>query len=468
MFRMRPWMAIGCLSVGLHGCMTAGPDYHRPDSVTLPGQWQATLPRMDATTGNQEWWQQFRDETLSELLQATLSRHPGLEAAQGAIAAARAALTVQQAGDQPTVRSAGQIQQAGHPAANAAVSTMTSRSVALDASWELDLFGRVKRATEGAEAKVAARTAEWQGLKISLAAETASLYNELRTCERLVANLDQEVTSRQMSQQVASIATRAGLTAPADAALIRARVAETRSRRESQQAECALAIKGLVLLTGLEETKLRARLQGQNAKPLIAPALAVTTLPTQLLVQRPDLAAAEQELIAANAEVGVAEAARYPRFSLLGNIGIGVVTLRGMSQQSEPWSFGPALSWPVLDGGFIEAGITAAKARHAMALASFRAKAREAVREVETALVNLDASRKRVTETRSLAAEVTAYHRAAQENWRTGGISRLILEEAHRQQLEAERSLIQLEGRQVQHGINLYKALGGGWELQTS
>ncbi|NGZ05620.1 MAG: efflux transporter outer membrane subunit [Magnetococcales bacterium] len=452
------------MSIWLSGCAIVGQEYRRPESVLPPAHWEAALPHGGSRLALNAWWQKLQDPTLSGLLEATLTRHPGLEGAQAAIESARAALRMQEAGDQPTARTSGQLQQAGHPTANPNAATMTSRAVAVDAGWELDLFGRVQRATEGALAKVAARSAEWHSLKITLAAETASLYNELRTCERLTAALNQEAASRQTSHEVTRVATRAGLTAPAESAVMQARVAEVLSRLAGQQAECALTIKGLVALTGLAEPEMRTRLHARTGQPLNAPMLTVTTLPMQLLAQRPDLAAYEQELVAANAEIGVAEAARFPRMSLLGNIGIGVISSSGRgSQEVQSWSFGPALSWPVLDGGIIEAGVTAARARHAMALASYRAKVREAVREVESVLVNLEASQRRLEEARNLVQGMTLFRQAAEENWRTGGINRLTLEEARRQQLEAERSKIQLEGRQMQYWINLYKALGGGW-----
>ncbi|MBF0271220.1 MAG: efflux transporter outer membrane subunit [Magnetococcales bacterium] len=463
---LRPSLAILFSTACLWGCALVGMDYRRPEAVNPPTGWHAALPHAGSGARMTSWWEQFQDQTLTRLIQATLEQHPSLNAAQGAIEAARAALTYQQSADQPQARSAAQLQRAGN-SPNPTIISSTSRSVAVDASWELDLFGRVKRATEGAEAKVAARQAEWHGLKISLASETASLYNDHRACTRLRDSLQEEVESRRASAQITRVATRAGLIAPADEAMVQARVADAQARLAAQEAECALSVKGLVALTGLDEPRLRAFLQEAGHRPLVAPPLAVTTLPARLLAQRPDLAAAEQELVSANAEIGVAEGARYPRFSLLGAVGAGVVTMGSVSQPNRPWNFGPALSLPLLDGGAIEAGVRAARARHTMALANYRRGVQEAVREVESALVNLEAVRLRVQETRASARGAAAYRKAAEENLRTGGISRLALEEARRQHLEAERTVIQLEGREVQQWINLYKSLGGGWESDT-
>ncbi|MBF0215248.1 MAG: TolC family protein, partial [Magnetococcales bacterium] len=140
-------------------------------------------------------------------------------------------------------------------------------------------------------------------------------------------SLQAEVASRQSSTRITRVATRAGLTAPADESLMQSRLAESLARLAAQEAECQLSLKGLVALTGLEEPLLRSLMPGAESRPLVAPPLAVTELPARLLAQRPDLAAAEQELMAAHAEVGVAEAARFPRFSLLGGIGAGLTTM---------------------------------------------------------------------------------------------------------------------------------------------
>ncbi|MBF0127072.1 MAG: efflux transporter outer membrane subunit [Magnetococcales bacterium] len=449
-------------TLGVVGCTIPGPDDHRPETRPPDEAWQAALPHDGSVENLNNWWGRFQDPALTALIDATLNHHPGLDGALAAIEVARAALTTQQAADLPHGDASGKVSRSGNRL-NPTVLSMTTTGMAVDASWELDLFGRVQRATEGARAKVTARQAEWHGLRVTLAAEVATLYNELRGCERLRESLTDEITSRRNSLEITRSAIQAGLVAPSEGELALAGLADARAQLTGQQGSCDLAVKGLVALSGMGEAALRQLLLNGTGKMAQVAPFAVTTLPAQLLAQRPDLASAESELVAADAEIGVARANRFPRFSLLGSVGAAVNTLGGLSQNNQPWSFGPALLLPMFDGGVREATVRAAHARRQAALANYRQAVQNAVREVESALVNLASSRQRVRDTRLAARGFAAYFAASEENWRKGGISLLALEEARRKSIGAERAVLQLERQEVQHWINLYKSLGGGW-----
>ncbi|MBF0610606.1 MAG: efflux transporter outer membrane subunit [Magnetococcales bacterium] len=445
------------------GCTVVGPDYQPPDQTALAPQWQAPLPTGSSKLSLQEWWKGFADEGLSALVEATLSQNFNLEAMQGAIEAARAVLVVQQGAELPQATLAGKIGRSGNTP-NPTVPTVTSKSMIVDAAWELDLFGRVKLATESAEAKVAAREADLQALRISLTAEVARLYSDLRGCQQLVTLLQSDVASRQKTAEIVQKSVAAGFIAAGEGSLSQASYADARSQLTAQQATCELTIKNLVALSGLAEPEVRNLLgQGGNKWPQ-ATAFTLTTLPAQLLSQRADLVSAEQELMAANAEIGVAEANRYPRLSLLGNVTIGVISQGSKVTDNQPWSFGPALSLPILDGGVLAANVKGAKARHRIALANYRQAVQNAVKEVESALVNLVSSQTRRQDAHLAAREYANYFQASEENWRKGGISLLSLEETRRLTLNAQKAVVQLEMQQVQSWINLYKALGGGWQ----
>ncbi|MGI4938012.1 MAG: TolC family protein, partial [Janthinobacterium lividum] len=233
-------------------------------------------------------------------------------------------------------------------------------------------------------------------------------------------------------------------------------------------AECELQVKALVALTGIEEIALRRTLAAGPAA-LPAPALLnVDLLPVQLLSQRPDLVAAERSLAAASADIGVAQANRYPRLSLLGSVAIGRTETSGLSIPTSPWSFGPSLSLPVFDGGALRAQVAGKRASYDAALANYRAAVRNAVKETEQSLVRLDAAARRSDDVASSARDYRRYFDAAQENWRAGGISLLTLEEARRNQLTAEQNAIGSQRDRVLYGIALYKALGGGWSTDTT
>lgn len=455
------------LSAGLAGCLVVGTDYVRPKEVFPTLDWQAALPHGGSQDNLTDWWGRFDDETLTVLIRATLDHHPSLEGALAAIEVARANVTMQQAGALGKVDAAGKVSRSGNHRYPADVEK-TTLGTAVDAVWELDLFGRVKRATEEAQAKVAARQADWYGLRVSLAAEVATLTTEWRGCIRLRESLDAELSSREKTEKMTESSVQAGLSAPSDGALARAGVAETRSQRTLQQASCDLVIKGLVALSGLEEGRVRHDLESGGSKwPKVA-RFVVTVVPAKLLAQRPDLASAEEELVAANAAVGVAKGAWYPRFSLLGSVGIGIIKLGSANVDNQPWSFGPALTLPVWDGGVRDATLRSAEGRRQIALASYRLAVQTAVREVESAMVNLTGTVHRTEDARKAASGYAAYFSASEENWRKGGLSLLSLEEARRKHIAAQRAVIQLERMEVQQWITLYKALGGGWHQDTA
>jgi multidrug efflux system outer membrane protein len=296
----------------------------------------------------------------------------------------------------------------------------------------------------------------------------AGKYVNYCACQLLAHALERDVKSREESARITDIAANVGLTAPADAQLARAGHADTAGYLTAQQAACDITVKSLVTLTGMSEAELRKTLQGgREAIPQPAE-FAVASLPVTLLAQRPDLAAAERELAAASADIGVAEGNRYPRLSLLGSLTHDASRSGGATITDKPWSFGPSLSLPIFNGGALAAQQTAAGARYEQALARYRKAVRAAVEEVETALVNLDSATRRVGDARIATTGYAAYFNAAEKNWRAGGLSLLMLEDARRSAAAAERNEIALQRERVLNWIALYKALGGGWDGQIS
>jgi NodT family efflux transporter outer membrane factor (OMF) lipoprotein len=251
----------------------------------------------------------------------------------------------------------------------------------------------------------------------------------------------------------------AGFSAAADGSLARASLAGTRSTLINQQAQCDLLVKSLVALTGGDETDLRARLAGVSGRLPQPAGIEVPSVPAEALRQRPDLATSERELAAASAEIGAAQADRYPSLSLS-----GVITVAAATSPLTTWSFGPSLSLPLLDGGRRRAAVDSARAAYAAADADYRQKVRQAVKEVEQALVSLDSAARRTAQAEEAAREYRRYFEAAEQNWRAGGVSLLTLEEARRLALAAEIELIGLQRDRVEYWIALYKALGGGWQ----
>lgn len=445
----------------LLGCAAVGPEY-QPPKPSAPLKWEAALPHGGQQTLLTDWWSQFNDPVLTGLIAEAEASSPTLAMAAARIAEARAALTISESSTLPAVNG-GAAASRTNSFGNSTLIPRTIGSVAVDAAWELDLFGSVRRSTEAADARLAARTFEWHGARVSLAAEVAGSYVGYRACRQLEAAFARDAASRAETEQLTRLLAEAGFIALADRELARAGLADARAELENQKAACEIGIKSMVALIGLTESELRARLDGSAASAqLPVPAVfTVEAVPLRALSQRPDLAATERGLAAASADVGIAEANRYPRLTLSGNISLASV-LGGINIQS--WSFGPALSLPLFDAGKRAAGVQAAEARLAQQRAAYEAAVRTAVNEVEQALVNLDSARRREADASAAVAGYANYYLATETNWRAGSVSLLSLEETRRNANNAERKLIALQRMRVQNWISLYKALGGGWQ----
>src|SRR6185369_7989650 len=244
----------------------------------------------------------------------------------------------------------------------------------------------------------------------------------------------------------------------------RASAAEGAARATQQRAQCDTDRKALVALTALPEPQLRQKLALPWNEAAQATTLAVTAVPAQLLAQRPDIYQAEREVAAASADVGSAQAQRFPRLSLAGSVAVGRVRAGGVSTDLQTWSIGPvALTLPLFDGGRRAANVDAAQARYQEAAAQYAARVRQAVREVEEALVNLESARLRSVDARVATEGYRVSFAATEARYRSGLASLVELEDARRTALSAETAWVALQREWVAAWIALYRAMGGGW-----
>ena len=449
--------AVAAVVALLVGCAVVGPDYHAP-AEAVPPQWAAPLPHGGSLQKLVDWWEQFNDPALLKLQRAAESDSPTLAVAWGKIALARATLATARSGGVPSVSanaSANRSSQLG-------TGLSTTRSASLDASWELDLFGKVRRNVEAGNAQIQARNNDWHDARISLAAEVATTYVQYRACGQLVDTYEQELSSTAETARATESLVRTGLSAANDAALARAAQASTTSTLLEQRSQCELLVKSLGNLTGLQDGALRQLLGGGTALPT-ATALVVQAVPAEVVRQRPDVTSRERDLAAASAAIGVAEADRYPSLSLTGSIGFSA----NDGSSASTWSFGPSLSLPLLDGGARRAAVDSARASYEIAYAQWRDAVRSAVTEVEKTLVQLDNTHQRAIQADGAAREYLQYLVGAEAERRAGSTSLLTFEEARRQALSAQVELIGLQRDNIVYWIALYKALGGGWDADT-
>jgi NodT family efflux transporter outer membrane factor (OMF) lipoprotein len=340
----------------------------------------------------------------------------------------------------------------------------TQASAGVDAIWETDLFGATRAQMAAAQARGEQAALGWHGARVSLAADVAASYVSLRACEAQQQVLEQDAESQRQSAGLTREKVRVGFEAPANGALADGAAADATNRAIAQRAECDVLVKSLVVLTGQPEPALRARLQAASAKLPQPTAFVVGVLPAQQLQQRPDIAAAERALVAAAADVGVAEAARYPRLTFSGNLGVAILRGGGgVSSDGTTWGFGPSLVLPIFDAGARAAGEDAARARYDEARAALDSRLRGAVSEVEEALVRLDAATRREGEALRAAQGFRDFFAAAEQRWRIGAGSLIDREDARRTALAAQSALINVQRERVLAWITLYRALGGGW-----
>lgn len=444
----------------LVGCTTANPhDVQRP--IEAAEQWHASLPHQGSQQALAGWWLQFQDPVLSQLIQAAEQDSPSLAQAWAAIEKSRANAISARADGLPSLNGNAALSRTRQQLRATEMGTVTSRSAGLDASWELDLFGKLRHSQDAALARVSARLDDWHDARISLAAEVADTYVQYRACQLLEHSYAQESKSKQQTLRATEAAVKIGFTAPADAALAQASRASTEATLAAQRAECAVLVKSLVALTGMDEPGLHHSLNAIVPTLQEPRGLAVPSVPAQTLRQRPDIASLEREAAAAGAEVGVARADFYPSFSLSGAISVAATSgAAGLTT----WSFGPALSIPLFDGGKRRAAVIAASANYESAMAMWRQGVRTAIKEVEQALVNLDSAQQRSLHQGTASAQYGRYLKAAEQDWRAGRISLLALEEARRSALSAQIQHLTAQRDRLRYWIALYKSLGGGWE----
>ena len=470
----------------LAGCAVTSP----PGAVDadLPPQWYAAVPAptLDAgvahdasLSGLSRWWQLQNDALLVELIDAAQRVGPSVITARANIAQARAARSISGGALLPSLDGVGSVSrgsaaQGGAPSGGGPGSVVsTTAQLGLQASWEVDVFGKNAAKRDAAQERLMASQAQWHDARVVVAAEVASQYYSLRSCEKQLAVTARDAQSRAETSRLTALATQAGFGAPAVAALARASAAEGASRLTQQRAQCAVRVKALVALTALDEPmlaqKLARSLIDSPDGPPQQPIMNVASVPAQAIGQRPDVYSAARDVSAASFDVGSAAAARLPRLTLAGNIGTGRTRVGGMSQSFDTWSFGPlSLTLPLLDGGISRGNLDIANARYEEAVGKYKSVVRLAVREVEEALVNLQSTADRASDTETAAEGYRASFAGTEARYKAGLASLVELEESRRTLLAAQSALLTLQLERRNAWIALYRALGGGWQLEAN
>ncbi|KQU83657.1 RND transporter [Variovorax sp. Root318D1] len=482
MRRLR-WFATVCLPLGLG---LAGCGLTRPPATVeapFPPQWHAPLPHGGSVVSLADWWRQLDDPLLVELIAAAETASPNLASAAARVAEARstrvqagAALLPNLDGTLSASRGvsgssfgAGGTTASSSTSSSAAIAPVTTLQAGLQSRWEIDLFGRLRADRDSAEQKLSGATAKWHDARVAVAAETANAYFAERACQQQLRVAESDAKSRGETARLTDLSARAGFTAPADAALARASASDASGRLTQQRAQCAVQRKALVALSGIDEPTLEQKLAASPAQRALPVVGSIASVPAEAISQRPDVYAAELGVASASADVGSAEAERYPKLSISGSIGRMQIRTSGFRESLDTWSIGPvSLTVPLLDFGARAANSDAAKARYTEAVSLYRANVRQAVREVEEALVNLDATDARATDADSAVKNYQASFDATQTRYSSGLASLFELEDSRRTLFAAQTARVSLQRERAQAWVALYRSMGGGWARPES
>jgi len=440
------------------GCATGGGATVEP--VVAPA-WHAPLPHDGDVAELRRWWTQFDDPVLAGLVDAAQAASPTIASAAARIEDARARSAAAGAALLPSL---GATASAGRARQDVTLPVGTSAGVGLQASWEIDVFGRNRAARDAAEARVEGAGASWHDARVVVAAETANQYLALRACESLLAEARLDAESRAETARLTELSMQSGFESRANAALTRASAAQGSVLVQQQSEQCEQTVKALVALTGIAEPDLRAQLASTTARLPQPAAIAVPSVPAAALAQRPDVFARARDVVAASADIGAAEADRWPRIVLAGSVGAARFESSFGSFSGTTWSIGPVgVSLPVFDAGARRANVVAARARYDEATSAYAATLRGAIRDVESALISLQGTADRNADAQTAADNFEISYRATEARYRSGFGTLFELEDARRSALAAQITLINLRRERVAAWIALYRALGGGW-----
>lgn len=459
--RVHPALSVSSvfLALILSGC-AIGPNYDRPAVETpqafkeVSGEWAVAKPQDNLPKG--QWWKVFRDPVLDGLMEQVAAANQDLRAAEARYRQARAAVKSARSGLFPTLMGSGGASRARRGEAGAT----SSYNIGVDARWEVDLWGRVRRLVEASGAAAEANAADLENVRLSLQAELATNYFQLRVTDVQRELLEGTGKAFESSRKVTQNRYDAGVAARVDVVQAEAQLKSTEAQAIDLRVTRASLEHAIAVLTGrapsafaLEPTKFDV------AVPAIPPGV-----PSTLLERRPDISAAERRVAAANARIGVAQAAYFPALSLTGSAGFADNTLSHLiSAPNRLWSLGLGLAGTLLDFGARSANVDSSRAAYDETVANYRQSVLEAFQEVENNLAAV----------RWLAEEVKIQEEAArlaresvtltQNQYKAGTVSYLNVVQVQATQLSEERQTVQLLGRRLASTVALIRALGGGW-----
>ncbi len=462
------------ISVSMCTACMVGPDYRRPE-VAMPADWRSPVEGT-GSLADLGWWQLFQDPILQDLIRTALEENKDLQVAVARVAEARAQLGVTRAAQFPQVDGSASYTNQRFSQNSFPVNALPSNlgvnpeqefyRTGLDLFFELDLWGRLRRATEAARADLLASEENRRTVVTTLVSDVAQAYFDLLELDRDAEIARRTLDSRRASLDLVRHRFDEGLTSELDVRRAEGELATAAATVPDVERRVTQTENRLTLLLGRNPGPVPrgASLDRQRLSPEVP-----AGLPSALLERRPDVRQAEQKLVAANARIGEAKAAFFPQISLTGSLGVESVALSDLfTGPSRVWQVGPAMTLPIFNAGRINANLRATEARRQQTLIQYQQTIQQAFREVEDALVlhrkvrDIRVERER----RMTAAQQTLT--LADLRYTNGLAGYLDVLDAQRQLFTAETDLASTVRDQLTAVVKLYKALGGGWEAQRS
>ncbi|WP_205340141.1 efflux transporter outer membrane subunit [Denitrificimonas caeni] len=445
----------------LSGCVL-GPNYQRPETPLplefrhTPG-WKVAQPAdLQASVA---WWSLYQDAPLLDLLKQLESSNQNLRAAEAAWREARALVGGSRSGLYP--KATGQV---GTSRSGNDVSVGKNNELALGLSWQLDIWGQVRRQVESSEASAQASAAEWAGVRLSQQAELVQNYLQLRVIDEQMRLLDATLVAYQRSLQLTENRYKAGMVTRTDVSQALTQLKNTQAQRLDLDWQRARYEHALALLVGSTPNALQVA--SVETLPRL-PALPMQ-VPSALLERRPDIAAAERRVIAANAEIGVAKSAYFPDLTLSASGGYRGSNLADwISMPNRFWSIGPQFAMTLFDAGLRRSKTEQAEARYDQQVARYRQTTLQAIAEVEDALVQLNVLEQEILVQREALAASQDSLQLTENQYAAGMVDYLAVSSAQTTALNSERTLLNLLATQLTASVQLISALGGGWQVDS-
>jgi multidrug efflux system outer membrane protein len=452
----------------LAGCAAVGPDYV-PVTPKALSKWQTDLEDgLNESPLNPEtlaqWWTTINDPQLSSLEQRAVKGNLDLQQARARIREARALRGIQKAQLFPLVDATGSITKSHSSASTGTGTTATLYATGVDAGWELDIFGGVRRAVEAAQADLEASQEQLRDVLVSLLSEVALNYLEVRTFQARLAVTEKNIKAQQETYDLNNSRYEAGIISELPVKQALYNLERSRSQIPILQTGLAAAKNRLAVLLGESPGVLNAELEEMKPIP-VPPASVAVGVPAETLRHRPDIRRAERNLAAQTARIGVATADLYPKFRLFGSIGLESLSDDVfLDYSNRTWGYGPGAAWNIFDAGAIRQNIKVQTARQEQALIQYESTVLGALEEVEDVLVAYAKVRRR----REYLARATEAARQAdllaRDQFSAGLVDFSNVLITQLALLSLEDDLAQSEGAATSTLVLLYKALGGGWK----